>query len=358
MTHKDAVNDGTLVTLDRNENHYGPAPACLAVLRDLAPVLLHDYPRDFQLGSYSRLSRRLADMHGVDEKRIILGYGCEDILKEAVHFFVDPGDAILVPSASWWYYRAVADEVRGETFEYPLVEEPTTYRYDLDALLAMRDRIETRMLLIASPNNPTGNPIDPADLRVVLDRYRGVPVLLDQAYFGFTEDGPDACGDITDEFPDVLVLRSFSKLYALAGARIGYAVAGKGHDDFVKFCSRNLGYNRVSESLALAALESPEYYAQVRQGMEADRAEMYARLRAMDGVRVYDSAANFVLARFPREVVGSLDPELRQRGFIVKFFKEPGFVGCARITLGTREENAGLLDALTAVLPALRAAGV
>ncbi len=341
------------ITLDRNENHYGPAPACTELLRGIDPSLLHDYPRDFQGGHYSRLSQRLAVMHGVEERLIILGYGCEDILKEAVHHYVGPGDAILVPSASWWYYRAVADEVGGRTVEYPLVETPTAYRYDLDALLALRERAPVKLLLIATPNNPTGNVIDRASLRAVLERYRGVPVLLDQAYFGFSEGERDDFGALTHEYPDLLVLRSFSKLYALAGARIGYAVAGAGHERLVKFCSRNLGYNRVSEGLALAALGSHDYYARVRSLMAADRALFYARLRALAGVRVYASEANFVLARLPEAIVPRLDAELRRRGFIVKFFREDGFLDCVRITLGTRAENAALLDALQEVLPAL-----
>jgi len=341
------------VTLDRNENHYGPAPACGDLLRGIESTLLHDYPRDFQAGHYSRLSQRLSLMHGVDERRIILGYGCEDILKEAVHHYVGAGEAILVPSASWWYYRAVADEVGGVTVEYPLVETPTAYRYDLDTLLALRGRVPVKLLLIATPNNPTGNALDRASLRAVLEHYRGVPVLLDQAYFGFNEGERDDFGPLTHEYPDLLVLRSFSKLYALAGARIGYGVAGSGHERLVKFCSRNLGYNRISEGLALAALDSHDYYDRVRRLMAADRWLFYTRLRALAGVRVYASEANFVLARFPEAVVPRLDAELRRRGFIVKFFREDGFLDCARITLGTREENAALLDALQEVLPAL-----
>jgi histidinol-phosphate aminotransferase len=121
----------------------------------------------------------------------------------------------------------------------------------------------------------------------------------------------------------------------------------------VKFCSRNLGYNRISEGLALAALDSHDYYGRVRGLMAADRALLYTRLRALAGVRVYESEANFVLARFPEMVVSQLDAELRRRGFIVKFFREDGFLDCARITLGTREENAALLDVLQAVLPTL-----
>ena len=343
------------ITLDRNENRYGPAPACRAALRDLDPALLSSYSRDFQAGSYSRLSRRLGDIHRVAEQRIILGYGCEDILKEAVHHFVRPGDVILVPSASWWYYRAVADEVGGVTVEYPLVETPTVYRYDLEGLLALRDRVPVRMLLIATPNNPTGNQLDWASLRTVLEHYRDVPVLLDRAYFGFTEVEPDDCGALTAEFPNLLVLYSFSKLYGLAGARIGYAVAGERQAAFIKFCSRNLGYNRLSETLALAALDSPQYYDALRRKMAADRDRFYALLRGFEGVRAYESEANFVLARFPAGIAEPLDSALRERGLIIKFFKEPGFVDCARISLGTHEENALLLDALSTTLRSLPA---
>jgi histidinol-phosphate aminotransferase len=346
------------VALDRNENHYGPAPACLAVLQELAPDLLHDYSREVLAGGYGCLSRRLAALHGVDEARIALGYGCEDILKEVVHYHVGPGDVILGPSASWWYYRAVADEVGGRTVEYPLVEQPTSYAYDIERLLALRDEVPVRLLLIATPNNPTGNRIARDDLRLVLDHYRGVPVVLDQAYFGFADEGPDTWAALTDEFPDLLVLRSFSKLYALAGVRIGYAIAGVRHQDFLKARSRYLGYNRISERLALTALESPEYYEDVRARMDEDRRQFYERLRPLKGVRAYDSAGNFVLTRFPMDVVGSLDAELRRRGFVVKFFKEAAFLDCARITLGTQVENARLLEAMTEVLPSMLSVAV
>src|SRR5829696_357676 len=123
--------------LDRNENRYGPARGCLEVLRTVAAQELHDYPRDFQRGHYSALSQRLSELHGVDEKRIVLGYGCEDVLKQAVHHWLRPGERCFVPSASWWYYRSIADEVDGVTVEYPLLERPTLYRFDVDALFQM-----------------------------------------------------------------------------------------------------------------------------------------------------------------------------------------------------------------------------
>src|SRR5262249_35997776 len=146
------------IFLDRNENRYGPAPLCLDVLSSVDKETLFDYPRDFKQGHYSVLSQRLSEIHGVDEKRIVLGYGCEDGLKQAVHHGLRPGERCFVPSASWWYYRAIADEVDGVTIEYPVIEHPTAYRFDVDALKELHTKVRARIVLISAPNNPTGNP--------------------------------------------------------------------------------------------------------------------------------------------------------------------------------------------------------
>ncbi|HEY6065902.1 MAG TPA: aminotransferase class I/II-fold pyridoxal phosphate-dependent enzyme, partial [Thermoanaerobaculia bacterium] len=327
------------ILLDRNENRYGPAPDCLAVLKDAGPELLFNYTRDFQQGYYSDLSRRLAEIHGVPEKRLVLGYGCEDVLKQAIHHWLRPGDRCLIPSASWWYYRSVADEVGGVTIQYPIVEEPTSYRYDVEALLRIQRETPARVLLISSPSNPTGNRFPAERLPEVLAAFRDAIVVLDEAYWGLTEDPTDDPATMTHIHPNLLVLRTFSKLYGLAGARIGYGIAGIGLESFLKFSARNLGYNRISERLALAALSNPGYYAGIRRSMIADRQTILETLRRFAGVRAYDSDANFVLARFPSSAVARVKEGLDRRGLIVKFLTEPDFVNCARITLGTPEEN-------------------
>jgi len=340
------------VLFDRNENRFGPAPACLEVLRNADAELLCNYTRAFQQGNYSDLSVRLGEMHGVAENRIILGYGCEDILKESVHYFLKPGRTILIPSASWWYYTAIADEVGGVTVQFPLIETPTAYEFDVDTLIAMKAEHDPGMVLIASPNNPTGNVLSRADLLRILDAYGDTPVLLDQAYFGLTCDEADDFSELTERYPNLLILRTFSKLFALAGVRIGYGIIGKGLGGFQKFCGRNLGYNRLSEKLALAALDSTEYYQDLAARMTADREAFYELFRAYEGCRVFESAANFVLVRFPDDVVPVLKEALDGQGLIIKFFKEPGFIGYARISLGTDEENARLRDAICQAWPA------
>lgn len=345
------MSDSAAILFDRNENRFGPAPACLEVLRQAEPELLFNYTRAFKQGNYSDLSVRVGEIHGVEEKRIILGYGCEDILKESVHYFLKKGRKILIPSASWWYYKAIADEVGGVTVEFPLVETPTKYEFDVDALIAMREEHNPGMVLIASPNNPTGNTLRRDDLLRILAAYHDTPVILDQAYFGLIPGQDDDFGALTDQFPNLLMLRTFSKLFALAGARIGYGIIGEGLDGFRKFCARNLGYNRISEMLALAALGSPEYYENLARLMADDRAKFYDLFRSYDGCQVFESDANFVLVKFPDHVIPALKEELDSQGLIIKFFTEPGFIGYARVSLGTDKENAMLREAIAKAWP-------
>ncbi|MEZ4388002.1 MAG: histidinol-phosphate transaminase [Candidatus Krumholzibacteriia bacterium] len=337
--------------LDRNENRFGPAPGCLDVLREASPDLLHSYTRAFQRGAYSDLSVRLGELHGVAEARIILGYGCEDILKQAVHHFLPPGGTILIPSASWWYYKAIADEVNGVTVTFPLVENDEAFEFDVEALIGLKATHGPGLVLIASPNNPTGNVLARGDLLRILEAYSDTPVILDQAYFGLTRDETDDVARLTDAYPNLVILRTFSKLYALAGVRIGYAILGLGLDAFRLFCARNLGYNRLSERLALAALDDPDYYRDLAVRMADDRAAFYELFRAYPDCRIFESAANFVLVKLPDEVVPVLKEALDRQGLVIKFFSEPRFVGYARISLGTDTENARLRAAIREAWP-------
>ncbi len=341
-----------LIHLDRNENRYGPAPACLRVLAEATPDLLFNYSRSFERGSSSDLAAHLARMHGVAEDRLILGYGCEDILKEAVHHFLPAGRAVAIPSASWWYYHAVAGEVGGVTVEYPIRAGATCYEYDVDALIRLRETASPALVLVASPNNPTGNSLGHEPLLRVLDAYRDVPVILDQAYHGFTPSGSDGIGELTRQYPRLLVLRTFSKLFALAGVGIGYAVCGDDLEAFRAYSARYLGFNRLSEELALAALASPAYYREVAVGMEESRQRLYRLFRSLPGCAAFESDANFVLVRLAPAMATLLARELPACGLVVKFLKEPGFEHHARISLGTAQE----IDQLVRAVEALAAA--
>lgn len=338
------------VWLDRNENRYGPSPRCLEILRRPDISLLSRYTPAGSLGSPGPLASRLALLHGVPPEQIALGYGAEDLLKGAFRHWVRSGDLCLIPAASWWYYAFLAGEAGAAALKYPMVEGPRRYTYALDELIEIGRSERVRLLLLASPNNPTGHTFPLERLEEVLESFRGAVVLYDEAYWGFSEEALSDAAALTRAHPNLVVLRSFSKLYGLAGARIGYAVTGAAAASFAASCNLYLGFNRISEQLALAALSDRGYYDGVRERLVRDRRRVIRALREHAEVRAYESEANFVLAHIAESLLAPLEASLRREGLVIKFFEEPEFAGCVRITLGTEEENSRLLAVLREVL--------
>ena len=343
--------------LDRNENLYGPAPACFAALQKIGAEELSVYPRDFLRGVKSRLSERLARELKIPEEHILLSEGSEDMLKQAVHCYLGPGEKILCPEQSWWYYRKVASEVGGETITYALREKDDRYSYDVEQMLSLYRKESPRVVLIASPNNPTGNSFPDDDLKRLAEAFRESIVVLDEAYWGFSDSSNEHIAALVAHYRNILVLRTFSKYFALAGARIAFAAVGASLSRLTKFSSRYLGYNRISEALALAALDSPEYYESIRRQMCEDRREFYDFFSDLSGWRCFKSNANFVLVKIPPEVKNHLPLFLGDRNIHIKFFSEPEFADCVRITLGTKEQNRLLLSALRDFLQSRRPRG-
>jgi histidinol-phosphate aminotransferase len=341
MTSPDAV-----LHLDRNENLYGPAPRCFEALRNIGVEELSIYSRDFTRGVKSRLSERLAHELGVPEPQILLSEGSEDMLKQAVHCYLGPGEKMLCPSQSWWYYQKVAAEVAGETVTYSLKEREGAFSYDVDELIELYRKESPRVVLIASPNNPTGNSFPDADLRTLTEAFRESIVVLDEAYWGFADASNEHISSLISRYRNLVILRTFSKYYALAGARIAFAAVGTSLSRLTKFSARYLGYNRISETLALAALDSAEYYESIAAQMRADRQSYYELFARFKGFRCFASDANFILVRIPAEVKVPLQQFLQEKKILIKFFSEPEFVNCVRITLGTKEQNHQLRSAL------------
>ncbi len=338
------------IYLDRNENQYGPAPACFDVLQGDNFKNLSEYSRDFAKGIKSCLSQKLADNFGIAEKNVMLGYGGEDILKQAVHCYIGKGDKIMIPSYSWWYYKKIADEKEGIRVEYPIVEGDYSYYYDIEGMLKIYDAEKPKLVLISSPNNPTGNRLEIDELKMILRRMKDTVVILDEAYAMFYNKDNSHLKDIVNEFPNILIIRTFSKYYGLAGIRIGYVLMGDNHADFSMFSARYLGYNRLSEQIAIAALDSADYYEEMRDKMVADTDTFIKEFNQLEGFRAYKSYANFLLVKIPVEIKDGLKKYLTERNMIVKFMAEDGLFNHLRITIGTQEQNALLLNMIKSYL--------
>jgi histidinol-phosphate aminotransferase len=335
-----------MIYLDRNENLYGPAPKCFEALRNLGIEELSIYSRDYTRGVKSRLSERLARDLNIPEPQVLLSEGSEDMLKQIVHCYLGPGEKILSPAQSWWYYQKVAAEVGGETVTYALKEGPDSFFYDVDELVELYRKVSPRVVLIASPNNPTGNSFPDEDLKKMTEAFRESIVVLDEAYWGFADTSNEHIAELINRYRNLVVLRTFSKFYALAGARVAYAAVGASLSRLTKFASRYLGYNKISEALALAALDSPDYYAGISGAIRADRNAYDTFFSQRSGFQPFKSGANFILVRIPAEVKLPLQQFLSDRRMAIKFFSEPEFADCVRITIGNSEQNLKLLSAL------------
>ena len=327
------------ILLDRNENQYGPAPACYEVLRKANLEHLGLYSREYLKGRKGELSSRLSEDFGIPEERVLLSYGSEDMLKQVVHCYLQPGKTLLLPRQSWWYYKSVAAEVFGRTVEYSLRPHEGVFVYDPEEIADLYDAHQPQVILLASPNNPTGNSIPPDTLNNLVRHCSAAVVILDQAYAGFSGEAPSHVRDVLDTHERLIVLRTFSKYYALAGLRIGYACAAGGLTQLIAYSSRYLGYNRLSEKIALAALDDDEYYTAISRAMNEDKRLYYAQFRSMKGFTPFLSDANFLLVGYPQYYRGVLQREFDRRNIVVKFFDDPVMRGFLRVTIGTRDQN-------------------
>ncbi len=333
-----------IIYLDRNESQFGPAPECYDVLRNASKDELSSYSRDFMRGVKSILSESLAKEYGLTEKDVLLSYGSEDMLKQIVHCYLAAGESMMIPQHSWWYYKSVAGEVNGRIIEYPMHSDKNTFSYNVDEIVSVVKARKPRLLLFASPNNPTGNSLPLSDMTVLLDECKSTMFVIDEAYFGFTDIPADVLPRLTLDYPHLAVLRTFSKLYALAGVRIGYTLVGAQYEKLVTFSARYLGYNQLSERLALAALHNPGYYASIAKTTAAERVRYYEFFDRLEGCKVYRSNANFILVKFNHEDVEPLKAHLLEAGLVIKFFSEKEFPDHARITIGTPDQNTLLLS--------------
>ncbi len=340
----------TIQYLDRNESQYGPTPKVYEYLKDVKINDLSWYSRDFARGVKSKLSERIAADFGFKETQIILSYGSEDILKQIIHRYLTRGEKVLIPKEAWWYYKKVAYEVGGFNVEYPMTkgvqDGVNTYMYDVDKMIRIYERERPRIVVIASPNNPTGNMISREDLGKFLDVCRGAIVMIDEAYWGFGSTDNSYIKPYIDEYPNLIICRTFSKYFALAGARVGFSFAGNNLEELKGYTTRYLGYNLISENLALIALDDMEYYEKVTALMQEDKEYFYREFSSMPGFTPYKSFSNFMLVDMPKDIRKGLDKYLKERNMLIKFLDEEAFKTETRITLGTREQNYYLIECI------------
>lgn len=338
-----------VIKLASNENPLGPSPKALAAVRT-ALAGLAIYPD----GKAHALRQALAAKHNIDPACITLGNGSEQNLELIARAFLEPGKNAVFSRYAFAVYPIVTQAVgaQARVAEAHAPDHPTApYGHDLDKLLAAINA-DTRVVFIANPNNPTGTWLDRRALHDFLTRVPArVLVVVDEAYAEYVAeaDYPE-CTLWLSGFPNLIVTRTFSKIYGLAGLRCGYSLA---HARVAELLNRiRLAFNvsNLSQAGALAALGDA---AHVRSSAELNRAgheQLQAGMREL-GLKWIPSIANFLSVDFGRPVRPIYDALLHQ-GIIVRPLANYGLAHHLRITVGLPEQNERLLLALEQVLAA------
>jgi histidinol-phosphate aminotransferase len=323
------------VKLASNENPLGPSPRALAALRERLPEL-HLYPD----GDCFYLKRTLAQKLGVEPDRLIFGNGSNEIIELAVRTFMRPGDEAVMAEQAFVVYELIVQAVGGKRKTVPL----KNFTHDL-AAIADAVTPQTRLVFLANPNNPTGTIYRRRDWQAFLERISpDILVIVDEAYFEYVgeADYPNSL-DYHVRHAAILTLRTFSKLYGLAGLRIGYGIGAKDVIALMQRVRQPFNVNAPAQWAALAALEDTEHVQRSletnQHGMQYLQAE-FARL----GLSYVPSQANFILVRVGNGL--EVFQSLLQQGVIVRPMVGYKFPDHVRVTVGTMAENQNLIGAL------------
>jgi histidinol-phosphate aminotransferase len=326
-----AAADAALVRLAANECTEPPSPLVREAL-GRAALDANLYPPPVP-----PLRRALADRHGVPPARVLVGAGSTELVDALFRAVVGPGDEVVLPAPSWPVYRRRLTALDARIVEVPLLAGEREWGYDVNGLLAAVTP-RTKLLVLCTPNNPTGNALSLDEVRRCAE---GAPLLLvDAAYADFDEETDLA--PIVHESARVVLARTFSKAYALAGLRVGYAVGDAALLDAVdRFLLPGGSVSSASLHAALAALEDEGHRRRLVERVRRERTRLTDGLRE-HGLRAFDSRGNFVAVEV--QDGQELADRLLARGVLVRVLGER----LVRITVGRREENDALLAALDA----------
>ncbi len=330
--------DQKYIKLNTNESPFPPSPGVIRAISQ-------DQVRDLRLYSDPEcglLRQKIADRFGFEKENVFVSNGSDDILNFSFMAFCDGARCgVAYPEISYGFYRVYADLYRIDKKEIPLTADFSIDPSDYNNL--------SRTVVIANPNAPTGRALSRSEIEGIVKANPDHVVLIDEAYVDF---GAESSLELVHKYDNLLVVRTFSKSYSLAGARLGYAI---GHRDLIedlekiKYSTNPYNVNRLTLLAGEAAMDENDYYMQNCKTIEENRAYLAEELSKL-GFSVLPSKANFVFASSDRIGGEQLYRRLKSRGILIRHFNKPAIQNYNRITIGTMQEMRSLVCAIKDIL--------
>ncbi|MCC5897736.1 MAG: histidinol-phosphate transaminase [Phormidium sp. BM_Day4_Bin.17] len=320
-----------ILKLNTNENPYPPSPNAMAVLRNFDGELLRRYPHPYA----NAFREAIANVLEVPLDWIIVGNGSDEILNLLIRACAEADSRrVVYPTPTYVLYKTLAAIQPATVLEVPYGQN---YQLPLDALLEAQGAVT----FIASPNSPSGHLVSNDDLRRLAQGLSGV-LVVDEAYVDFADD---TALPLVSEFENVIVTRTLSKGYSLAGLRLGFGIAQPGLLSGLFKVKDSYNIDAIAAAMGAAAMKDQDYKNQCAERVKLSRQHLSQELQKL-GFKVPPSQTNFLLVTPPRENAEDIYLALKARGILVRYFNHSGLENQLRITVGTDEQNQTLIEAL------------
>ncbi|MFD0827771.1 histidinol-phosphate transaminase [Neobacillus sp. M.A.Huq-85] len=326
-----------IIRLASNENPFGPSPKAVEAMQ-IAVKDSQLYPES----TCRELREKLGNFYKIDPDQFLIANGADNIISLIGNAYINPGDEIIYCTPTFPAYRTITLLMEGTPVEVPLLANHT---YNLEGILSAINE-NTKLIFICNPNNPTGTILGENELELFFKKIPPhVIVVLDEAYVDFIDRERYSTGiDYVKEGYPVIFVRTFSKLYGLAGTRIGYAAARFEYIEPIRAVREPFSANRIAHAGALAAFDDQEYINKSLRENKREMIELTKELKAL-GFNVTESHANFLFVDM-KEDVKELSKALMQEGILIRPCIAWGLPTYARISIGTWEQNKQLIKSL------------
>lgn len=329
-----------VIKLASNENPLGPAPEVIETMQE-AVKGVSIYPDGYAFKLRQRLSQKL----GVDEEQLIFGNGSDELLAMLAQAFLTAGEEVIMGGTTFSEYRFAGNLMGAKVTPIPLAD----YRHDLTAMAEAISEA-TKMVFVCNPNNPTGTIVAKEEVEQFLEQVpEDVLVVFDEAYYEYvtSEQYPETINYLAD-YDNVIILRTFSKAYGLAGLRIGYGIASPQIIDYWSRVKQPFNVDAVAQKAALAALEAEEHLTKTLAYNNQGKEYFYQQFEEM-GLEYVPTESNFIMVDVARDNEEVFE-EMMEQGIIIRSLDSFGYDSKIRVTVGLPEENQACIQALKRVL--------
>lgn len=330
------------VRLFMNENLFGPSPTCSSVLKDITCASLMRYTSNGDLS----LQRKLEEYLKVPLDSVTINHGSSEVIRQLFSIIITPGDAVLIPQPGWGYYEDTITLAGGTIEKYNLHQTPTEFKYSENEIIEKVQYVSAKAVVITSPNMPTGNRILHWQLESILEHCPHTFFVIDEAYWGFNKNNDLDINYYINKYKNIIFVRTFSKFFGLANARIGYMVANPSLGLQFRKAAPLFGITYISQLMAISALDDKAYYDNMRICINKEMHSFKEKLMQLNIFNCFSSEANFYIIRVQDGNAQSVVSFVKSRGFIVRDCTKYGLPACFRVTIGTPEINSEFLELL------------